>query len=143
MSDWFSKVIKLGDKSLGAVSVRKPLKRWGGNTVSWSKSKLSGYLSKYIGKDFDSTTKYAKKYWRSYNIEKHVVERFWLQSKTFVDAVREAHDIVYYNGAQRHLVCGESSQAGVIWITGETERALTSKTIQCEPELEYLFNFQF
>lgn len=135
INDWFSRGVKLGDKSLSAVNVRSPKKRWGSVQKKWTKAKLSGYLSKYIGKAFDSTTKYAKKYWRSHNIEKHLIERHWLKAKTYIEAIREAHDIVYYSGATSLSMWGEQS-AGVIWITGETERALIGKTVQCNPDVD-------
>ncbi len=89
----------------------------------WKRDKLSGYLTKYIGKEFEEADKHAKNYWHSRNVQKPEIERFWLRAKTYVEAVVEAHDLVYYTGATS-LSMWEDQAAGVVWITGETERSL-------------------
>lgn len=112
---------KLGDKSLGAVNVEPPKKRWGGGGTGWKADKLSGYLTKYIGKEFEEAEKSAKKYWASRNIPQPVIERFWLRAKTYAEAVIEAHDLIYFAGASSINMWGDD-RAGVLWLTGETER---------------------
>ena len=63
VSAWLTDSVKLGEKSLGAVNVQAPNRRWGGTSSKWKSDKLAGYLSKYIGKDFDTTAKGKKRYW--------------------------------------------------------------------------------
>jgi len=41
--------------------------------------------------------------------------------RTFEQAVIEAHDLVYYTGATSLSMWGDQA-AGVVWITGETDR---------------------
>ncbi|MDH4275040.1 MAG: hypothetical protein OEW08_08380, partial [Gammaproteobacteria bacterium] len=110
---------KLGEKSLGAVNVQAPNRRWGGASSKWKSDKLAGYLSKYIGKDFDTTVKGKKRYWHSDGIEKPKIERFWLKANTYAEAITEAHDLVYYTGATSLSMWGDQA-AGVIRLTGET-----------------------
>lgn len=133
---WLIDHVKLGAKSLGAVNVEPPKKRWGGGGTKWKAEKLSGYLTKYLGKDFEVAEKFAKKYWHSRNIEQPVVERFWLRAKTYLEAIREAHDLVFYTGATSLSMWGDPS-AQVIWITGETAREKLGQVIQGVPDLEW------
>jgi len=94
-------------------------------------------LTKYIGKEFDNSLKWLKKYWHSDDIEKPVIERFWLKAKTFAEAVIEAHDLIYYTGATTLSMWGDQV-AGVIWITGETVRHLIGKTTQAKLDFNFL-----
>jgi len=134
---WYTHGIKLGDKSFGAVNVQPPLKRWGGGGEGWKKDKLSGYLTKYIGKDFDKTLKNTKSYWASKNFPKKEVERFWLRADNYLDAVREAHDLVFYSGCDSLSMWGDDA-SGVIWISGETCRANIGKIKQSLPDFDFL-----
>lgn len=134
VSAWIVDGVKLGDKSMGAVNVEPPKTRWVGASRQWKRDKLSGYLTKYIGKEFDNSLKGLKKYWHSDDIEKPVVERFWLKARTYAEAVIEAHDLIYYTGATSLSMWGDQA-AGVVWITGETRRELIGKTTQCVPDL--------
>lgn len=121
VNEWLVGGTKLGERSLGAVNVEPPKKRFGGTQKQWKRDKLAGYLTKYIGKEFEESEKYSKKYWHSDNCEQPIIERFWLRAKTFAEAVAEAHDIVYYTGATSLSMWGDHA-ANVIWITGETDR---------------------
>lgn len=134
---WLVDGVKLGEKSLGAVNVEPPKKRWGGGSKNWKREKLAGYLTKYIGKEFEEAEKNAKKYWHSRNIERPQVTRFWLRAKTYVEAVQEAHDLIYYTGATSLSMWGDYS-AGVIWITGETARERIGKVTEGQPDLDWL-----
>lgn len=138
VAEWLHSHVKLGERSLGAVNVEPPRKRWGGGvTKQWRRDKLSGYLTKYIGKEFEESDKHAKKYWHSRNMVKPVIQRFWLKAKTYAEAVIEAHDLIYYTGATSLSMWGDQA-AGVVWITGETERELIGKTIQACPDFDFL-----
>ncbi len=121
VNTWLVGGAKLAERSLGAVNVQAPNRRWGGTQRQWKRDKLAGYLTKYIGKEFEESEKYSKKYWHSDNCEHPIVERFWLRAKGFAQAVAEAHDIVYFTGATSMSMWGDHA-AGVIWITGETAR---------------------
>jgi hypothetical protein len=118
VASWLLDGVKLADRSLGAVNVRAPK---GGNNKQWKRDKLAGYLTKYIGKEFEESDKYAKKYWHSDNCVKPIIERFWLRAKTYAEAVVEAHDHIFYTGATSLSMWGDHA-AGVVWITGETDR---------------------
>lgn len=137
VSEWLVGGVKLGSKSLGAVNVEPPKKRWGGAHTQWKRDKLSGYLTKYIGKEFEEADKHQKKYWHSKNIERPIIERFWLKAKNYADAVIEAHDMIYYTGATSLSMWGDDS-AGVIWITGETRRELIGKVSQAVPDFDFM-----
>lgn len=136
VSAWLLDGVKLAEKSLGAVNLEPPKKRWG-SKGNWSREKLACYLTKYIGKEFEEADKNAKKYWASRNIDKPKVECFWLKAKTYEEAVIEAHDLVYYTGVTSMSMWGDHA-AGVIWITGETERGLIGKTTQEQPDWDLL-----
>lgn len=138
VSAWLVGGVKLGDKSLGAVNVESPNRRWGGGSKQWrSRDKLAGYLTKYIGKEFEEADKYAKKYWHSENVIKPQIERFWLKATTYEQAVIEAHDLIFYTGATSLSMWGNQS-AGVIWITGETERSKIGQCTQAKPDFDFL-----
>lgn len=129
VNEWLVGGSKLGERSLGAVNVEPPKKRWGGTQKNWQRNKLAGYLTKYIGKEFEEGDKNAKKYWHSRNVVKPKIEKHWLRAKTFAEAVAEAHDLVYYTGATDIGMWGDHA-AGVVWITGETRRDLIGKVKQ-------------
>jgi len=136
VNDWLLHGLKLGAKSKGAVNVEPPKKRWGGTTKRWNKNKLAGYLTKYIGKEFEEASKYAKKYWHSRNFEKPVITRFWLRADTYLQAIEEAHDMILYHGCSSMSMWNDY-RAGVVWITGETSREeLGLRTSHC-PELDF------
>ncbi len=137
VSAWLVGGVKLGERSLGAVNVESPKKRWGGAHTQWKSDKLSGYLTKYIGKEFEEGIKGKKKYWHSENIERPVIERFWLKAKTYLEAIEEAHDLIYYTGATSLSMWGDHA-AGVIWITGETSREQIGKVTQAAPDFDLL-----
>lgn len=137
VSAWLVGGVKLGEKSLGAVNVEAPKRRWGGTAKKWKRDKLAGYLTKYIGKEFEEAEKNAKKYWHSKNIVRPEVTRFWLRAKTFEEAVVEAHDLIYYTGATSLSMWG-SFEDGVIWITGETERSKIGQCTQAVPDFDFL-----
>lgn len=121
VSSWLVDGLKLAERSFGAVNVEPPKKRWGGAGRKWRADKLSGYMTKYLGKEFETAEKNAKKYWASRNIPQPVIERFWLRAQDYLQAVIEAHDLIYYTGASSISMWGDS-KAGVLWITGEIER---------------------
>lgn len=137
VSEWLVGGVKLGERSLGAVNVEPPKKRWGGASRQWKRDKLSGYLTKYIGKEFEDSDKFAKKYWHSKNVIKPVVERFWLKAATYEQAIIEAHDLVYYSGCC-HMSMWNDFAAGVVWITGETDRKHIGQCIQSKPDFDFL-----
>lgn len=137
VSAWLVDGVKLAERSLGAVNVEPPKKRWGGASKQWKRDKLAGYLTKYIGKEFEEAEKHAKKYWHSRGVQRPQIERFWLKATTYAEAVIEAHDLIYYSGATSLSMWGDQS-AGVVWITGETERSLIGKVSQVEPDFDWL-----
>jgi len=61
VNGWLVDGVKLAERSLGAVNVEPPKKRWGRAHKQWKRDKLSGYLTKYIGKEFEEDDKHAKK----------------------------------------------------------------------------------
>lgn len=131
---WLIQGVKLGEKSFGAVNVEAPTKRWGGITGKWKADKLAGYLTKYIGKEFEEAEKSAKKYWASRNIEKPVITRFWLKANNFYDAAIEAHDLIFYRGMS--LSMWGNSDDNVIWICGDTPRERLGKITEYVPDLD-------
>ncbi len=133
---WLIDGAKLGEKSLGAVNVEPPKRRWGGTSKHWKRDKLAGYLTKYIGKEFDEAEKNAKKYWHSKNVEHPVIERFWLRAKTYEEAIIEAHDLVYYQGVTSMSMWNDH-KAGVVWITGETERGRIGRCTSQPVDLDF------
>lgn len=122
VSGWLLGGVKLGERSLGAVNVQAPKRRWGGTKKAWRVDKLAAYLTKYIGKEFDEAIKSSKKYWHSKNIEQPEVIRYWLHATNYYDAIIEAHDTIYCTGATS-LSMWNDHAAGVVWITGSTERS--------------------
>lgn len=138
VSDWYNHGVKLGEKSLGAVDVCAPTKRWGG-VGKWRRDKLASYLTKYIGKEFEESEKGAKKYWASRNIEKPVVKRFWLKAKTYLEAIREAHGLINDRRVDDMSIWA-CQLSRVVWITGEVawENLSWEHCKQVEPDFELL-----
>lgn len=137
VSAWIVGGVKLGEKSLGAVNVEAPNRRWGGGTQKqWKRDKLSGYLTKYIGKEFTSSAKGKKKYWHSRNIVKPDISRFWLRAKTYEEAIIEAHDLVFYQGVTSMSMWNDH-KAGVVWITGETAREKIGQCSSSIPDFDF------
>jgi hypothetical protein len=100
VQQWYVHGLALGDKSLGAVNVRAPSKRWGEEGKRWRPEKLAGYLTKYLGKEFQEISEhYSMRYWHSKGIVKPQVVKFWLGATQFGSAVHEAHDFCFYKGA--------------------------------------------
>lgn len=139
VSDWLIHGVKLGARSLGAVNVEAPSRRWGGGAKKWKAGKLAGYLTKYIGKEFEDSDKNAKKYWTSRNIMQPVVSRFWLRSKDFLGAIREAYDLVIYRGVDDSSIWADQL-AGVIWIQGETDRKRLGQCVSAEPDNDLIYS---
>ncbi|NOT99427.1 MAG: hypothetical protein HOO97_10105 [Sideroxydans sp.] len=135
VSQWLVGGVKLAERSLGAVNVEPPKKRWGGGQSHWKRDKLASYLTKYIGKEFEESEKNAKKYWHSNNMAKPEITRFWLRAQTMDEAVLEARDLIFYTGADS-LSCWGEWDAGVLWFTGETRRENIGKVTQCAPDFE-------
>lgn len=132
VNDWYIRGVKLADKSFGSVNVEPPRKRWGGVSKQWQRNKLAGYLTKYIGKEFEESDKGSKKYWHSRLEQRPQVERFWLKALTYEQAIIEAHDLVYFSGATS-ISMWNDHKAGVVWITGETDRERLGQFTQCQP----------
>lgn len=138
VGDWYNHGVKLGEKSLGAVDVRAPGARWGGKG-KWRRDKLSAYLTKYIGKDYEESEKGAKKYWASRNIEKPVIKRFWLKAKTYLEAIREAHGHINDRRVDNMNIWA-CQRSGVVWITGEVapENLSWEHCKQGDPYIDFL-----
>lgn len=118
VQQWYVHDKALGVKSLGAVHVRAPSKRWGGSGQSWKPEKLAGYLTKYLGKEFQNLEEhYSMRYWHSRGIEKPVVMKFWLGATNFHDAIVEAHDLVHDRGAKGMSMWSASDWCN-LWISG-------------------------
>jgi hypothetical protein len=136
---WLSSGHKLGDTSFGNVDVQGPAKRWGGKSKVWKSGKLAGYLTKYIGKEFEDCDKYAKKYWHSKIAQKPIVERFWLKAKNYHEAIVEAHALMMQVGADDMSIWNDC-RAGVVWITGQVDKDKLSweHCEQCKPDFDML-----
>lgn len=135
--NWHVYGIKLGAASLGAVNIQPPLRGAGKSAQKWRRGNLAGYLTKYIGKEFEDSDKHAKKYWHSRNLLQPVIERFWLKATDYVQAIKEAHDLIYWTGANTISMWNDHG-AGVVWITGETSRDLIGKTTQGDCDVDFL-----
>lgn len=116
--DWLYNGVELGEKSLGAVNIQAPVKRWstGGK---WSIRKIAAYMTKYIGKDFDDTPKGVRRFWKS-DCAKPKIEKFWLHAKTFDQAIKECRDMLIYFGADDYSYWIDEKW-GVLWFTGSTD----------------------
>jgi hypothetical protein len=126
---WLLHGVKLAEKSLGAVNVKAPDKRWSGSS-SWRAGKLAGYLSKYLGKEFEQGAKGSKKHWHS-KAAKVMLERYWLKAENFADAIQEAIDALYYRGVTSCKLWASDDERA-IWITAETARECRGKVTQGE-----------
>lgn len=122
VDDWYIRGVKLAEKSFGAVNVKGPDRKYGGKGVQWKADRLSSYLTKYISKEFESASKHAKKYWHPKGIEKPEVIKFWLGATNFPEAIREAHDMLYFRGVDSFDRMFGSMDLGIIWLSASTER---------------------
>lgn len=109
-----------GENTKGAINVRAPSRFSGrqGKSVKWKVEKLAGYLTKYLGKEFEGASEHhAKRYWHSKGIDGIEVQKFWLGSTNFKDAIVECHNLVYGRGAS-NLSIWASDDWQNIWISG-------------------------
>jgi hypothetical protein len=109
-----------GDKTLGAINVRAPSRFSGrqGKSVKWKVEKLAGYLTKYLGKEFEGTdTHHTARYWLSKGIEGIEVTKFWLGATNFRDAIVECHNLVHGRGASNLSIWAADDWQN-IWISG-------------------------
>jgi len=118
VQQWYVHGVKLGSNSLGAVNVKSPIKRWGSKVTKWPTSRLAGYITKYLGKDFVKTEHHTMRYWHSKEIEKPEVIRFWLGATNFSDAIDEAYDYCFYKGAENFSFWQPDNWEN-IYITGD------------------------
>lgn len=138
ISAWLNNGVPLGSKSFGNVDVQGPKLKHGGTARKWKSGKLSGYLTKYVGKEFEECDKGAKKYWHSKIGQKPVIDRFWLKATNFLEAIREAHAMIYCKGAKDINIFAEQA-AGVVWITGEVPKHILSweHGAQADPDFDF------
>lgn len=107
-----------GDATPGQVDVRGPSKRWGAKTTDWKVAKLAGYMTKYMHKAFEELdAKGSKRYWHSKGIEKPEVEKVWLASSSFVEAIKDTHALFRAQGVKT-AVLWASEGWDCIWLTG-------------------------
>lgn len=124
---WYIRGEKLGEKSLGAVNVKGQSKKYGSKSLQWKSDRLSSYLTKYISKEFESASKYAKKYWHPKGIEKPEIIKLWLGATNYPDAIREAHDMLYFRGVSHFDKLYGSEELGIVWLSASTERKFWGK----------------
>lgn len=115
--DWYIHGISLAEKSLGAVNVRAPSRYWGGKGATWKSDKLSGYLTKYIHKDFENSAKGSKRYWHTKGIEPIKCMKFWLGATNFYDAIIEARNAIDEQGVTELKIWADED-IGNIWLSG-------------------------
>lgn len=132
LTEWFVGGVPLLDKSLGAVNVRAPKKYWGGRGSEWKPDRLSGYLTKYIHKDFETSARGAKRYWHTKDIEPIKCVKFWLGANSFVDALREARDVVSRQGVVEMKMWGDDD-IGNIWISATAPPAHDGRFLEPFP----------
>jgi len=107
-----------GDETPGQVDVRGPSKRWGARTVDWKVAKLAGYMTKYMHKAFEELeAKGSKRYWHSKGIEAPEVEKVWLASSSFIDAIKDSHALFRAEGVKT-AVLWASEGWDCIWLAG-------------------------
>lgn len=100
--------------SQGQINVRGPSKRWGSKTAAWNPSKLSGYMCKYMVKDFARAEAEKKRYWASKGIEVPKA-MYWLGATNFVDAIKETYTYVHALGGA-HTKLWTSKDWRCIWV---------------------------
>jgi hypothetical protein len=119
VNGWLNDGVALGEKSLGAVNVQSSQKRYSA-TGKWKTNKLAAYLTKYLSKEFDVWVKGARHYWVSKSISKPAIERFWLKSKTFHEAV--IHCLQLLNSCSTEKDYCTFSKKKMLWFCGAIER---------------------
>lgn len=100
----------------GAIHLRGPSKRWGGDGQRWDTEKLSAYMTKYITKSFEGLQ--GRRYWPSKHIQRPEAQKFWLVAASFDAAVREAHDMLRNRHCCRTLRIWSSDDMTRIWFSG-------------------------
>lgn len=107
-----------GEDTPGQIDVRAPWKRWGGKGYVWAPDKLSGYLSKYLGKAFAEVDQQnAKHYWHSKDVKLPVPIKIWLGATSFVEAIVETHGLVGQHGGEVNTMWASDGYES-IWMTG-------------------------
>lgn len=136
IQDWFLRGVSLGARSKGAVNIKGPDKKYGCKSTQWKADRLSSYLTKYISKEFESAAKSAKKYWCPKGIERPEVIKLWLGATNFPDAIREAHDMLFFRGVDRFDRLYGNMGLGIIWFSASTDRKNIGRCAQGVNDLE-------
>lgn len=107
-----------GEDTPGQIDVRAPWKRWGGKGYRWEPDKLSGYLSKYLGKAFaEIDQQNAKHYWQSKDVKLPAPIKIWLGATSFIEAIVETHALVGQHGGEVNTMWASEGWES-IWMTG-------------------------
>lgn len=136
VEDWFLRGVALGPKSMGAVNVKGPDKKYGTKSQQWKADRLASYLTKYIAKEFEIVGKYAKKYWHSEKIEKPEIIKLWLGATNYPAAIREAHDMLYFRGVTHFDRLYGNMDLGIVWFSASTEQKYRGAVVQGVNDLE-------
>ncbi len=113
---WRAVVGDFEGKSGGAVNVRGPS---AGAGAAWNRSKLSSYLSKYIGKSLldDDAVAGKRSYFVSKGIEMPAREVLWIEASDGVDALRQTYFLV--TGGAVLGVSHAVFSGGAYWCTAD------------------------
>lgn len=130
VDDWFLRGVSLGPRSMGAVNVKGPNRKFGGKSTQWKSDRLASYLTKYISKEFEVAAKSAKKYWCPKGIERPEVIKLWLGATNFPAAIREAHDMLFFRGVDRFDRLYGNMELGIIWFSASTDRKNVGRCVQ-------------
>lgn len=109
-----------GADTPGAVNVTNPDKaRWGHTGRQWKVNKLSGYLTKYLGKTFCLTDSEKRRYWHSRSLHTPVIQKFWLGSSNIVSAIKSTVSLLgEHVGIRPDFAMWLSTSEDTFWISG-------------------------
>lgn len=109
-----------GSETPGAVNVTNPdRKRWGHTGRQWKVNKLSGYLTKYLAKTFDTSSSEKKRYWHARDITLPEKQRYWIGGASMPEAIKEAYSMLQFlTGVTVDCNMWVSSLNDVFWIAG-------------------------
>lgn len=111
---------EVGDQTPGAVNVTSPKGKAQHRT--WDTGRISGYLTKYLGKTFDESSTEKNRYWRARDLGVPPKTRFWLCSQNVYDVINEAAGIAISRyGVRPDFSMWLSDDLTTFWLSGRMQ----------------------
>ena len=114
-----------GGITRGQVNVRGPSKRFDSALHPWDANNISGYMTKYLSKTFESSgvKRGGKRYWVGYIPDKPVVAKRFLPSNDMNEALVDTFKLFIAHDIKLGMKVWKSENLDCVWMAGTLEDA--------------------